>query len=201
MHRIRIFLYVGLFALAASAAFGADFAGIYTLTEGGTTLTLTLQPGAQGEFSGSLIGSDGKQYLVEAVEEDDFLIGACYDEETLVYIEASFQGTALHVTMIEPDYEGEPDYNTARELTLTKSGVGGVSESVEPASAPATESIPRTDPAVPAPSEVAGTANDVPPPAPRQWMPVVFSGKRWGSLPRGRRSEQRGRCCGAILAL
>jgi hypothetical protein len=161
-------LYVGLLALAAPASFGADFAGIYTLTEGATTLTLTLQPGAQGEFTGSLTGSTGEQYAVEAVEEDGVIMGACYDEQSLVYLEASLQGNTLLVTMIDPDYEGEPDYNTARELTFTKSGVGGVSKPVEPESVPASVSVQRTNPAVPTPSDVAGTVDDLPPPAPRQ---------------------------------
>ena len=102
------------------------FSGTYVMEAQGTTLTLTLRQDARRAVTGTLTSSTGARFELEGqVDEEGTAIGICSDGQTKVYFEAQQEGNQLALALIEPDANGMPDYNRARQLMLTRRG-GGV---------------------------------------------------------------------------
>ena len=103
----------------------SGFNGTYVMENQGTTLTLTLRQDAQRTIAGTLTSSTGARFELEGqVDEEGVAIGICSDGQTKVYFEAQQEGNQLALALIEPDANGMPDYNRARQLTLARRGGG-----------------------------------------------------------------------------
>lgn len=111
--------------LLAGPAMAQGLAGTYTLSQGGTTLTLVLAQDPQGNLTGSLSSTTGASFRVEGQVQDGVGMGAMTAGQGGSYFEAHPQGVNLLLALIEPGPDGMPDYNQVRQLSFTRQGGGG----------------------------------------------------------------------------
>lgn len=97
------------------------FNGTYTLTNQGTTLTLTMNQNAQGVITGNLSSTTGVQYQLNGQVEEDVAAGICTSSEGVVFFEGELQGNQLMLSLINVGAGNMPDYNKARQLIFIKS--------------------------------------------------------------------------------
>jgi hypothetical protein len=167
MGKRTVFILIGL-AVIAVAAFGQNFKGTYTLTSGTTKLTLVLNQGAGGQFTGTLSSSTGAVFKLTGKAEEDVVVGTCQGQSGTSQFEALFEGAHLIFTLIETAPGGEV---TSRSLEFARAG-GGASPSAElglppaqPGPAPKAKSAPSRppapQPAPAAPPQPSGGGNAV----------------------------------------
>jgi hypothetical protein len=101
-------------------AFAQDLSGNYTLSSGGTVITLTLEQDAQGNIKGTLTSTTGAQFRVEGTFRDNVGRGTCVDNQGGSYFEAHLKGDQLLFAMIEPGPNNMPDYSKVKRLTFTR---------------------------------------------------------------------------------
>jgi hypothetical protein len=110
-------LVLGLLTTSASAQ---SFTGTYTMSNNtGGALVLTLQQGGDGNVTGTLSGN-GTTFQVQGVLEDDAVVGAVTTPNGGLYFEAYLLGAELEFTLIEPDANGDPNYDTAEDLLFAR---------------------------------------------------------------------------------
>ena len=106
-------------ALPASAqSFNGSFATAGTAGQ----IVLTLRDAPGGQLAGSFSGN-GNTFEVMAVHDPEApgtIAGTITGQGVGLYFEAALQGDALMLLLVEPDAAGEPNYATARQLTLTR---------------------------------------------------------------------------------
>jgi hypothetical protein len=101
-----------------------DYTGTYTVAnQQGGTVTLALQQGAGGALTGSMTGN-GTQFRVEGMVEEGVAMGAITSGDGGVYFEASLEGNALTLILIEVGAGNAPDYSKTRTLLLQRTGSG-----------------------------------------------------------------------------
>ncbi len=96
-----------------------DYTGTYTMTAGGTTLTLIFKE-SQGILTGTLSSSTGAGFKLEGTITEGAAAGVCSSQQGSVYFEAFLAGRDLTLSLIEPDAQNMPDYDNARYLAFTK---------------------------------------------------------------------------------
>lgn len=111
-----------------------SFTGTYTVTNNqGGVVTLSLQPDATGNVTGTMSGQ-GQSFQVEGVLEGTAAVGAIYNEGGGVYFEAVFSGPQLMLTLIETGPDNQPDYAKSQVLVFGRQG--GLAASPSPAPGP-----------------------------------------------------------------
>jgi len=174
--RIAIALAVALATGASSEAIGQNYAGTYsTVNADGVTVRLTLQQDAQGNITGSIDNGQLAGQIQGQIEQGEgAAIGVVAFQQGKLYFYGEVDGGQLILTLIEPDANGNPNYETAQELafsraTTTAQGgassglLGGLSGSGGQAPAPA-------QPGGMAPSAPGGNALDDGTPLGREWV-------------------------------
>jgi len=168
--------------LIAGHALAQNLSGKYTLSEQGTTLTLTLDQDTQGNIKGTLSSTAGTQFRVEGAVQDNVGAGTCVSNQGGSYFEARPKGNKLLFALIEAGPNNLPDYSKARKLTFKKEegatpGQQGPQASTkQPVEQPQASSAPTSQKAAPA----ASSAD-------------VVSDPNWGykfSLPKGWKVEK-----------
>src|SRR5512137_1660521 len=125
MGKRTAFILIGV-AVLASAAFGQNFKGTYTMTSGSAKLTLVLDQGAGGQVTGTLSSSTGATFKLNGKIEEDIAVGTCQGKAGTSQFEASFEGSLLIFTLMETGPGGEV---TSRSIEFTRAAGGGGSAS------------------------------------------------------------------------
>jgi hypothetical protein len=113
--------------IAATLLFAAvplnaqDYAGSYAATNdaGGQTVVTLQQMGQQ--VTGTIVGN-GNTFQIEGVTEEDAIVGAVTGPMGGFYFEAELDDGQLYFTLIEPDGNGQPNYDTATTLIFARQG-------------------------------------------------------------------------------
>lgn len=108
----------------ATAPSVSGLSGTYTYNDQGTTMTLVLQEGGNGQITGSLTSPDGWQMKVEGMKQEDAAVGSCYNDQGGYYFEAYEEKGGLTLNLIEPGPDNAPDYTKAQQLTFSRKGGG-----------------------------------------------------------------------------
>ncbi len=132
------FFLLSLLALAClpPAAAAQGIAGTYagTGTNGPITLTLTQQG---NQVRGSLEGG-GATFQVEGQADGSDVVGVATSREGSLYLEARVEGAQLRLIMASMGANMQPDYQNAREITLSRGGAAGPVAAAPAPSRPAT---------------------------------------------------------------
>ena len=122
-HRVALFAFL-LFSLAGSAL-AQEYTGSYTapLPQGGQ-LALVLQQDAQGRVTGTLSGT--AQFQIQAQVRNGQIAGYAVATGGRLYLEGQLQGASLMLALAEVGPDGQPQAQTARTVTLTRSGGAGM---------------------------------------------------------------------------
>ena len=131
MPKKSVIFFIGILVLA-TAGFGQNFRGTYTLTSGTTKLTLVLNQGSGGQVTGTLTSTTGAVFQLAGKVEEDVVMGTCQGQAGTSQFEASFEGSQLILTLIETSPAGEV---TSRSLEFVRSA-GGADLSAELGLAP-----------------------------------------------------------------
>lgn len=138
---MRVWIALTLSACSALLTTGPAVAQSYTGTysvanQQGGTVTLTLQQAADGQLTGAMSGN-GTQFHVEGMVEEGVAMGAITSAQGGVYFEASLEGDALTLILIELGPGNAPDYSKTRTLVLQRGGTpvagGGTNPPGDPA--------------------------------------------------------------------
>ena len=118
----RSLLPLGAAALLVAAPLTAqDYTGSYAATndQGGQTVVTLRQTGEQvvGTISGN-----GNTFQVEGVAEDGAIVGAVTGAMGGFYFQAELDDAQLYFTLIEPDANGQPNYDAATTLVFARQG-------------------------------------------------------------------------------
>ena len=119
MRKMTVLL-ISLLFLGLTAVFPQDFSGTYILNQGGATLTLIIQQDTQGNLTGTLSSTSGALFKLSGQLDEQAAVGVVISEEGGLYFEGEIQGTQLVFTLIEPDSNNMPNYNSAQQLLFTK---------------------------------------------------------------------------------
>jgi len=117
-------LLLGLLFLNVSLSLAqdiSDYSGMYTLSQEGITLTLTLKQDANNVITGSLTSTTGIQYALEGQYMEGGIGGICSDQSGSVYFEGYYYDNELIFSLMDIDAYNMPDYNSAQYLSFTKS--------------------------------------------------------------------------------
>ena len=98
-----------------------NYSGTYTMSSGDVTITVTLNQDQNLNLSGSLRSSNGSNFTIEGMVSEGMAIGACSGNEGALYFEAYLDGNDLTFSLISPDQNNMPDYNTAQYIVLSRS--------------------------------------------------------------------------------
>jgi len=116
----KVFLVLGLAFLAAPAFAQNEYAGKWTARHpNGGVVTLTLEQNGPGEVTGKLEGS-GHVFEVDAEVRADGFRGMVTSADAMVHMTGRITGTTLHVLLVEPGPNGEPNWETRRVITFTR---------------------------------------------------------------------------------
>lgn len=118
----RSLLPLGAAALLVAAPLTAqDYTGSYAATndQGGQTVVTLRQAGEQ--VTGTISGN-GNTFQVEGVTEDGAIVGAVTGSMGGFYFQAELDGGQLYFTLIEPDANGQPNYDAATTLVFARQG-------------------------------------------------------------------------------
>ena len=121
MLRLRpAFLVLGLISLAGTAT-AQDFSGTWSVPLGaGATMNLQLRQDAAGRITGTLTGNTSFQ--VQAQIQNGRLAGYAVASGGRLYMEGQMQGEGLMLALAEVGADGHPQVQTARTVTLTRTG-------------------------------------------------------------------------------
>jgi hypothetical protein len=98
----------------------SSYSGTYTLNSDGVTVTLVLKQDVTQQVSGTLTSTTGISYQLQGEVVEDAAMGICSGKDGSVYFEIYKMENELILSLIEPDGNNMPDYNTATYLSLTK---------------------------------------------------------------------------------
>lgn len=116
----RSLLPLGAAALLTSAPLLAqDYTGSYAAAndQGGQTVVTLQQVGQQ--VTGTIAGN-GNTFQVEGVTEDGAIVGAVTGSMGGFYFQAELDDGQLYFTLIEPDANGQPNYDAATTLVFAR---------------------------------------------------------------------------------
>ncbi len=100
------------------------------------TLTLKLTQGADNSLRGTLSSTNGTTFQVNGtVEQGGVATGTCTLQGGGSYFESYLQGDQLVLTLIQPDANGEPDYDKTQELLFKRSRGGAAPAAAAPPAA------------------------------------------------------------------
>jgi hypothetical protein len=182
--RIPIALAVALATAAGSEVIAQDYAGTYsTVNADGVTVRLTLQQDAQGNITGSIDNGQLSGQIQGQIEQGEgAAIGLVAFQQGKLYFYGELDGSQLILTLLEPDANGNPNYESAQELAFNRATtaaqgsaspglLGGLSGSGGQAAAPAQPGgmVPAA-PGTMAPSTPGGNALDDGTPLGREWV-------------------------------
>lgn len=100
-------------------SFAQELAGRYALEAEGAEITLSLEKGAKGVYTGSLEGN-GVAFRLRGVLQDGVLSGNVGEPSDGIVFRAEWQGDRLTLTMAETDEDGNPMPETARVLVFKR---------------------------------------------------------------------------------
>ncbi|MCB2220485.1 MAG: hypothetical protein KQI35_08830 [Bacteroidetes bacterium] len=100
-----------------------NYDGTYTLDDDGVTLSLVLKQAEDRQVTGTLSSTTGIHYQLEGEYLGEAVSGICSDQHGAVFFEMYFFEGELILSLIEPDQNNMPDYNTATYLNFTRSAV------------------------------------------------------------------------------
>ena len=118
----RSFFPLGAAALLLAAPLVAqDYTGSYAATndQGGQTVVTLRQAGEQ--VTGTISGN-GNTFQVEGVTEEGAVVGAVTGSMGGFYFQAELDDGQLYLTLIEPDANGQPNYDAATTLVFARQG-------------------------------------------------------------------------------
>ncbi|HEX9728778.1 MAG TPA: hypothetical protein VGA37_09770 [Gemmatimonadales bacterium] len=114
-----------VFALCSPAALSAQgVSGTYVMQGDQGPVTITLRQDAGGKVTGTMSGG-GVTYTVEGVMEQGTAVGAVYDQSGGMFFEASVDGGRLMLTLFDAGQDGQPVYDSARQLVFESRGTAG----------------------------------------------------------------------------
>jgi hypothetical protein len=98
-----------------------DYSGSYAANndQGGQTVVTLRQAGQQ--VVGTIVGN-GNTFQIEGVSEEGAIVGAVTGAMGAFYFEAELDDGQLYFTLIEPDANGQPNYDAATTLVFAKQG-------------------------------------------------------------------------------
>ena len=96
-----------------------NYTGTYILSAEGTTLTLKLKE-IQGALTGTLTSTTGVAFNLKGTVEQGIGQGICSSNQGSVYFEAFLADDDLTLSLIEPDAQNQPNYNSAQYLSFTR---------------------------------------------------------------------------------
>ena len=114
-------LSLAFFFAVVSGVQGQEFAGTFTATDGDGTTILTLTPGADGTFTGTVSGG-GESARVEAELDGHLLRGTMKTMIGSVHFHAEFVGETLQVTLFQTDPSGEINHDVAQPIAFHRDG-------------------------------------------------------------------------------
>lgn len=148
--RIAIALAVALATGAGSEAIAQNYAGTYsTVNADGVTVRLTLQQDAQGNITGSIDNGQLAGQIQGQIEQGEgAAIGLVAFQQGKLFFYGELDGGQLILTLLEPDANGNPNYESAQEMSFSRADataqgdassglLGGLSGSEGQAAAPA----------------------------------------------------------------
>ena len=105
--------------LTTATAHAQSYAGTFTaVNPQGKTVTVVLQQAAQGRVSGTI--SNGQLTLqLDGRVDDGEIEGTATATGAKLFFEAEVDGNSLYLTLMNPDAQGQPDYEHAQEMELT----------------------------------------------------------------------------------
>lgn len=119
---MRRFVPLALFAsfIASGAVNAQSIVGTYTTRNPqGGTVTFTLQPSGSGKVTGSLSGN-GSSFQAMGTMGDDAADGTLSGSGVNMFFSARVQGDNLELTLIEPDRNGQPNFQRATRLNFQR---------------------------------------------------------------------------------
>jgi hypothetical protein len=97
-----------------------NYNGTYSLVADEATLTLVLKQSENQEVTGTLSSTTGIHYQLEGEYLGEAVGGICSDQNGSVFFEMYYYEGELIVSLIEPDQNNMPDYNTATYLAFKR---------------------------------------------------------------------------------
>lgn len=121
--------------LSAGSLAAQSYSGTYAATNdaGGQTV-VTLQQAANGQVTGTIIGK-GNTFQVQGVLEEGSVVGAVTGSQGGLWFEAELDGGRLYLTLVEPDANGRPNFETATTLVFARADAvvqGGATAGANP---------------------------------------------------------------------
>jgi len=106
--------------------------GTWIMEQQGVRVVLEINQSADGMLNGTFGNQQGTM-TIEGYDQEGVGVGMVYDDQGGCYFEAHPDGSNLLFYMIEPDANGEPDYDNYRELPFARAGGGGGQTDTRPA--------------------------------------------------------------------
>ncbi len=127
------FLFSGLFAGHLMGPQSHPYTWTFRMSSGNVTLTLKLTQGEDQSLTGTLSSTNGTTFQVNGtVEQGGVATGTCTLQGGGSYFESYLQGDELVLTLIQPDANGEPDYDKTQQWQFKRSGGGAVTAAGRP---------------------------------------------------------------------
>jgi hypothetical protein len=111
----------------------AELAGQIRGTWAAGQLTVTLDVDSQGGVSGTVAIEGGTTLQVQGELAEGVAVGTCQNAEAWTYFQASPDGDGLTLIVVDPDAQGQPNYETAQEIKLQRQGSGSGMDLAGPA--------------------------------------------------------------------
>jgi hypothetical protein len=108
-------------SIAAMPAYAQNYTGSYAATndQGGQTVVTLQQAGQQ--VTGSIVGN-GNTFRIEGVTEEGAIVGSVTGSMGGFYFQGELDDGQLYLTLIEPDANGQPNYDAATTLVFARQG-------------------------------------------------------------------------------
>ena len=157
----RLALVLAATALPLSTTTAQDYSGTFTTQNAqGQTVTLILQQDPAGQVTGTISNGEFTLAISGRVEEGTVVATATGNGAQL-FLEAELDEDGLFVYLMEPDVQGNPNYETGQEMVFHVGADGAAGAAVRAAPNPAVASNPLAAGANPlaagAPDPVVGT--------------------------------------------
>lgn len=127
---MRNYIFLLSLLLACTSLSAQHLAGVYSITDQGGKITLSLQYTTDQQLQGNLTDQNGSVYQAEATEEDGVAFGILRSGQEGVYFRAIREGSALSLTLIPAGQDGQPNPAAAQEFILTADAAPNQSPSV-----------------------------------------------------------------------
>ncbi len=101
-----------------------NYTGSYAATnqQGGKTVVTLHQQGTT--VTGTIVGN-GNTFEIKGETEDEAVVGVITSTMGNFWFEAELDGAELYLTLIEPDQNGQPRYDTAQTLVFARDAQAG----------------------------------------------------------------------------